>query len=444
MKNKTTIILLFVSSIIYSQDLKMCGYQGYQTVDEINSACEFQGSENTGANVTQAENTVDGILEKIGLFRNFFIEECENINNAIAVTMPADGGAIERYILYDQQFFTKVSTTTGTNWGNTSILAHEVGHHLNGHTLNNSGSNHRVELQADEFSGFVLARMGCSLEDAQSAVSNLLPDEASATHPAKQDRLNAIAKGWNRGSGKIIKVKKIEDVPENNITAEMVLAKYIDAIGGEEKLRTFKSHKRVMKIKLENLGTVSSTYTYLTPQIYKTETNSVEMLFNKGKIKGAGQKMSLNQNTNFTSYIEEYAELIANRNVTYLGEETVNGETCYKLQFANTVTEVDNPDINFKMKIDSERFRYYLKSTGLLIKTEDIMHQETIINNAKPTKTKSVNIQILSNYQDRDGILVPLRYDGENKTEGNTSKFITEITKYEVNPALDPADFEID
>ncbi|MGB1308600.1 MAG: hypothetical protein ACPG6B_06800, partial [Oceanihabitans sp.] len=188
-------------AISFAQEIKMCGYQGYQTVDEVTSACDLQDATTSTNSTSDAEQVVDNILDKVGLFRNFFIEECDDINNALAVTMPLEGGDIERYILYDQDFFTKVSASTGTDWGNTSILAHEVGHHLNGHTLKSGGSNHKIELQADEFSGFVLARMNCSLEDAQSAISNLLPDKASSTHPAKKDRLKAIEKGWNRGNG---------------------------------------------------------------------------------------------------------------------------------------------------------------------------------------------------------------------------------------------------
>ena len=201
-------VCITVCQSFQAQELKMCGYQGYQTVEEVTSACDLQGASAATNSSEDAEIVVDNILDKVGLFRNFLIEECDNINNALAVTMPLEGGDIDRYILYDEAFFTKVSASTGTDWGLTSILAHEVGHHLNGHTLKGGGSNHKVELQADEFSGFVLARMGCSLSDAQSAVSNLLPDEASPTHPAKQDRLNAIEVGWNRGNGKTIVVKK--------------------------------------------------------------------------------------------------------------------------------------------------------------------------------------------------------------------------------------------
>ena len=38
-----------------------------------------------------------------------------------------------RYILYDKGFMN--SLDSGDNWTNLFILAHEVGHHINGHSL---------------------------------------------------------------------------------------------------------------------------------------------------------------------------------------------------------------------------------------------------------------------------------------------------------------------
>ncbi|WP_188616342.1 hypothetical protein [Cloacibacterium rupense] len=40
-----------------------------------------------------------------------------------------------RYIVYDKPFLDEISKNVKTNWSNTMILAHEIGHHLNGHTL---------------------------------------------------------------------------------------------------------------------------------------------------------------------------------------------------------------------------------------------------------------------------------------------------------------------
>jgi hypothetical protein len=67
--------------------------------------------------------------------------------------------------------------------------------------LNNSGSTPPTELEADFFSGYVMAKMGATLNEAKAAMSKIASNEASASHPGKSDRLNAIARGWNSASG---------------------------------------------------------------------------------------------------------------------------------------------------------------------------------------------------------------------------------------------------
>ncbi|MCW3111082.1 MAG: hypothetical protein JWQ09_5588, partial [Segetibacter sp.] len=59
------------------------------------------------------------------------------------------------------------------------------------------GSQIPKELEADEFSGSVLRRMGASLQQAQLAMKLIASPYASATHPGENDRLAAIARGWN-------------------------------------------------------------------------------------------------------------------------------------------------------------------------------------------------------------------------------------------------------
>jgi hypothetical protein len=81
-----------------------------------------------------------------------------------------------------------------------SILAHEVGHHLAGHTLRQSTNPWRDELEADEFSGFVLARLGASLAETTSAASRILPNQATPTHPSRKDRVAAIVHGWQNAA----------------------------------------------------------------------------------------------------------------------------------------------------------------------------------------------------------------------------------------------------
>lgn len=139
-----------------------------------------------------AEKTVDSILDYTGLARNFQIAAA-NVDNAAAITK----GAI-RYILYNEDFMLRMRDTTSTDWAAYSIMAHEIGHHLQGHTLDGLGSRPEKELEADNYSGYVLGRMGASLTDAQKVMSLISSETGSQTHPAKSARLAAITNGWNK------------------------------------------------------------------------------------------------------------------------------------------------------------------------------------------------------------------------------------------------------
>ena len=94
-----------------------------------------------------------------------------------------------------------IITTTGTNWANYSILAHEIGHHLEGHTLDTlGGSKPPLELHADRFSGFIMAKLGATLSEAQVVMQNVASESGSSTHPPKSARLEAIAVGWRQAN----------------------------------------------------------------------------------------------------------------------------------------------------------------------------------------------------------------------------------------------------
>jgi hypothetical protein len=132
------------------------------------------------------------IIDVVGLRANFDVREA-NIPNAAAVVY---GG--KRYILYNPAFISQLTKATGTKWAAISVLAHEIGHHLDGHTITTNGSQPQLELEADEFSGFVLRKMGASLPEAQAAMKTLATARATRTHPGQDDRLTSIAKGWQK------------------------------------------------------------------------------------------------------------------------------------------------------------------------------------------------------------------------------------------------------
>lgn len=145
---------------------------------------------------SEAKFYAQEIIDVVGLKPNFEVVAASSVDNAAAVVY---GG--KRYVLYNPAFINALVQRTGNKWAAISVLAHEIGHHLNGHTVTGTGSQPAVELEADEFSGFVLRRMGASLGDAQAAMKLLASQTASRTHPAQHDRLASIAKGWQRADG---------------------------------------------------------------------------------------------------------------------------------------------------------------------------------------------------------------------------------------------------
>ncbi len=187
--------MVFFACNSYGQ-MRICSYKSYMTETELKKACNNFGYSSN----LEAEKVIDDILGNIGLYRNFIIKECPNISNAVAASVLSSSGYLERYIIYDKQFLTRVKNTTNTDWGAISILAHEIGHHLNGHNLVSGITNYDAELQADEFSGFVLAKMGASLDESLRAINSFGSEENSETHPKKSNRIGAISRGWNKSN----------------------------------------------------------------------------------------------------------------------------------------------------------------------------------------------------------------------------------------------------
>lgn len=142
-----------------------------------------------------AIDAVKRISSMMGLVPRFEVKAAD-VANAAAVIRNK-----KRYILYNPDFMETVNGSTRSNWSEISILAHEIAHHLNNHTLENDGSRPDTELEADQFSGFILQKMGASLQQAKLAMQEIADDQPSATHPAKSTRMVAIALGWRNARG---------------------------------------------------------------------------------------------------------------------------------------------------------------------------------------------------------------------------------------------------
>ena len=187
---KLLLILLCLPMIGFGQ---ACQYGSSTDASEL---CDFYRGNNF-ATYRNADIALDKILDVTGMSKRFVLEECRDITNCIATTYKGI-----RYILYDKEFMDLIATRTNS-WSNLSILAHEVGHHVNGHTLGEKPSlseSRQMELEADEYSGFVMFKLGASLSQAQEAIRliSTTKDDSYSTHPSRVKRERAIAKGYNQ------------------------------------------------------------------------------------------------------------------------------------------------------------------------------------------------------------------------------------------------------
>jgi tetratricopeptide (TPR) repeat protein len=179
-----------------------CNYG--ENINDASELCKFyQG--NNFSTYQNADISLDKILSVTGMSKRFVLKECDDISNCVATSYKGI-----RYILYDKDFMDIIATNTNS-WSNLSILAHEIGHHVNGHSLDlivyasetveppTLSESRAIELEADEYSGFVMYKLGATLSQAQEAIRLICTneDDTYSTHPKLDKRLAAIERGYN-------------------------------------------------------------------------------------------------------------------------------------------------------------------------------------------------------------------------------------------------------
>lgn len=196
------------------EDGNSCNYSGALN---LKSAYSFKADK-------EADSALKSIMKNTGLPTNFLLYAAD-VDNAVAAIYEQ-----KRYILYNQRFMEDVKDKTKSKFGSLSILSHEIGHHLSGHTLTEIGSRPNLELEADRFSGFILAKMGATINEACAAMEIYGSDLASSTHPNKQTRIAAIVNGWKEASEENQK-KTISEVVSPTTNNGLYI---IDVVGKEK------------------------------------------------------------------------------------------------------------------------------------------------------------------------------------------------------------------
>ena len=186
-------ISFLVSHFGMAQKINQCGF----IIPPAQAQSNFQS-------VYEAGTFVNRMLDSINWQENFNIREQSGINNAYATIIRN-----QRYIVYDNNFLENLDSYSQTKWASLSVMAHEMGHHYRNHVVDSKGSTPAKEIEADYFSGYVMAKMGAGLNEATAAMQSIASNSGSATHPAKANRITAITQGWNYAKG-------ISNAPNNS------------------------------------------------------------------------------------------------------------------------------------------------------------------------------------------------------------------------------------
>lgn len=267
------------------------------------------------ASVAEGQQIIQNILDAVGRSANFEIRQA-NIQNAAAV---AYGG--KRYVLYNPNFINALDTRTGNQWASISVLAHEVGHHLLGHTVSGQGSNPATELEADKFSGYALRKMGASLEDAEATMKLIASENASATHPGKSSRLSAIEEGWESAG---------QQTTGRDVAKTTPPTRPVQTSGGTTRYPTragASTGSAVLQTVINILGQVLfKSDQNLNRKYYMTDGSNVLRMINNNwhtvgklaKLNNSQYPFTIYDNTNTRLFVDRTGNIL-NKNGQYLG-----------------------------------------------------------------------------------------------------------------------------
>jgi hypothetical protein len=144
--------------------------------------------------IPSPQQMMEDILGVTGLHASFELKEADVMNIQASISHQ------KRMILYNPAYIEWLNRLTGDKWAVMALLAHEIGHHLNGHTMRKGGSSPPLELEADEFAGFILHQLGATLDESQKVMKFIAGLKASDTHPGRMARMMAIQNGWDKAA----------------------------------------------------------------------------------------------------------------------------------------------------------------------------------------------------------------------------------------------------
>lgn len=218
---------LFFTTLVFTQDSSeakhalnrtVCFFSCSNTASNSLSSCSskkaYSDYDANSKNVNPYELIFDSLLSVIAKEQGanyfnpvYFYRECKSVCSAAS----ALDDVKEQIVYFNHEFLNQIKLDSNNKkWIVLGVFAHEIGHHIFGHTsldyskltLPQKRTN---ELRADFFCGFILSRIpGCKIEDAVKCLSIIDPkslpsnenEELNHDYPTLVKRDSAIKDGF--------------------------------------------------------------------------------------------------------------------------------------------------------------------------------------------------------------------------------------------------------
>ncbi len=174
---------------------------------QFDNGCNFFSDKTAGTYTLfeatdEASKVVDQILNQSGITSRPFTLQVADVDNAQAAIRQR-----QRYLLYSNTFIKGFSKDAKTNWAAYCVFAHEIGHHVLGHNLDETDPKIRrqMELSADEFAAVAMARAGATEDDALSGIRLLKPETNPSFYPSVSAREEVMSIAFGKEQDRLIK-----------------------------------------------------------------------------------------------------------------------------------------------------------------------------------------------------------------------------------------------
>ncbi len=415
-------------------------YGNSQNYQDIERGRNFCGSlAKSFASERVAEDALGRILSVFGEKRNFVVQQCDNVSNAVATVLHP---STIRYIFYRKGYLEDVNSNypylNTKYWSNMFVLAHEVGHHIKGHFSEGPDTSIQEaqmdEFEADNYATSILFHLGATLSQTVAWTNNMLItegdyDDSYDEHPTYSRRKSAIIRAYNSLSNSTPRTPKSDntDVADMYITANDIVLRYLERIGGLEKLKSIETmfvegKTKFQEYEMEYLSVLTKPNKFANKISLKIDGNTntlTKIIFNgtKGVMLSDFQKPIYfkpkdNKIYSFKSMPIEEINWINNSKIAFVTMESGSKEYAIYSQ-ENQIT-------------------YFDANTGLITRKYELIDKETGLAPI-PGKETTSTYTFYYDYKVFNGILLPSRFKLFTQ-DGTTIDFSN--MNYMINPAV--------